>query len=140
MTAAKAFSSFGKPESPFRFVYVSGEGADQSEKGYQLFSRIKGRTEKDLHALETPQFQTLSIRPGGILPTPEHADRMTGWMKYAARYGFPIFSALAPSHVIKASELGEVSVGLANGKGWEKRTDQGWIANPALKEFAKVWT
>jgi hypothetical protein len=70
-TFARAFSSLGTSSNPFRFVFVSGEGADQNEKGRALFSRIKGRTEKELKAMETDSFRTISVRPGGILPMPE---------------------------------------------------------------------
>ena len=71
MTAVKALSTLGTPSEPFRFIYVSGEGADQSERGMQIFSRIKGRTEKALRASETDGFKTLSVRPGMISPTAE---------------------------------------------------------------------
>lgn len=58
-------------EKPFRFIYVSGEGADQTEKARALFGRIKGRTEKELNEMDSEEFQVLSIRPGGIIPTDE---------------------------------------------------------------------
>jgi hypothetical protein len=73
LTALKAFSSLADPSKPFRFIYVSGEGVDQSEKGRALYSRIKGRTEKAINeagmSLNGPD--TISVRPGGIIPTPE---------------------------------------------------------------------
>jgi hypothetical protein len=71
MTFASAFSTLGTKEKPFRFIYVSGEGADQSERGRALFSKIKGRTEKEVHELESDGFRTVSVRPGGINPMPE---------------------------------------------------------------------
>lgn len=58
-------------DRPLRFIYMSGEGANQTGKGWGLFSRIKGMTEKELYAMEADSFRTLSIRPGGIVPTPE---------------------------------------------------------------------
>jgi hypothetical protein len=71
MTAAKALSTLGTKEQPFRFIYVSGEGADQTEKSRQLFGRIKGRTERELDEAETGTFKTISVRPGAINPTAE---------------------------------------------------------------------
>jgi hypothetical protein len=73
LTALKAFSSLADPSKPFRFIYVSGEGADQSEKGRALFSRIKGRTEKALNeaGMSLNGLDTISVRPGGIIPTSE---------------------------------------------------------------------
>ncbi len=75
LNAAKALSSLGTLQTPFRFIYVSGEGADQSERGRQLFSRIKGRTERALAEMETVSFSTISVRPGVIIPTQEVSAR-----------------------------------------------------------------
>jgi hypothetical protein len=50
---------------------MSGMGADQTEKTWSLFGKVKGRTEKQLTAMQTDAFRTLSIRPAGIQPTPE---------------------------------------------------------------------
>jgi len=38
----------GTEESPFRVVFVSGKGADSTEKSRILFARVKGRAENDL--------------------------------------------------------------------------------------------
>lgn len=75
LTAAKALSTLGTTSNPFKFIYISGEGADQSERGWTLFGRIKGRTEKALKALETESFKTISLRPGAINPTEEVSQR-----------------------------------------------------------------
>lgn len=59
---------------PFTFCYLSGMGADQSESSWlpweKLTRHIKGRTEKDLLALQSrhQQFHVHCYRPGGILP------------------------------------------------------------------------
>ena len=34
----------GKVEQPFRFVYISGEGADPTEKSRQMWARVKAST------------------------------------------------------------------------------------------------
>ncbi|KAH7101199.1 hypothetical protein BKA62DRAFT_749897 [Auriculariales sp. MPI-PUGE-AT-0066] len=49
MAAAKAFATLC--EKPFKFIYVSGEGADQNGQGYTFFSNIKGRTDVELLSL-----------------------------------------------------------------------------------------
>ena len=71
VAAAKAFKRLGTPFDPFRFVYISGEGTHQDESGSRLFSKIKGRTEKELQEMENESFKVISIRPGGIVPTEE---------------------------------------------------------------------
>lgn len=58
------------------------------------------------------------------------------------RYGLGALGAVVkvvyPSMVIEASDLGKVSVGLAVlGRGWERRTPQGWMANPQLRDLVK---
>ena len=48
------------------FLFLSGQGADPSEKSRVIFSRIKGKTENDLRKIG---FKNLYIiRPGGIKP------------------------------------------------------------------------
>jgi uncharacterized protein YbjT (DUF2867 family) len=49
------------------FVFLSGMGADSTEKSSTLFARVKGKTE---NALQKMPFSKLFIaRPGGILPS-----------------------------------------------------------------------
>ncbi|KAK6908509.1 hypothetical protein I203_102511 [Kwoniella mangroviensis CBS 8507] len=139
ITAAKAFSNLGTSEKPFKFIYMSGEGARQDEKGYAIFSKIKGRTEKELDEMKSDQLDVVNIRPGGIIPTPEHRQRMNWWMGQGFRLMGPILEPVWPSGVISSSNLGIACVGLAQGKGWEKRDAEGVIANPALRQMAQDW-
>ncbi|KAF4550388.1 Hypothetical protein D9617_17g046560 [Elsinoe fawcettii] len=76
--------SSGGGEGKFKFIYVSGEGARQDGKG-QLFARVKGRTEKDLMALqnELSGLSVYNIRPGAIVPSRDlgHlAERKKNWV------------------------------------------------------------
>jgi nucleoside-diphosphate-sugar epimerase len=58
----------------FTFCYLSGMGADPSETAWfpweKLTRHLKGRTEKDLGALQNRyrEFCAHSFRPGGVLP------------------------------------------------------------------------
>ncbi|KYK61815.1 hypothetical protein DCS_02959 [Drechmeria coniospora] len=70
LAAAKAFSTLSSSESrPFRFVYVSGEGATQTPGRFSaIFARVKGETEQALADL-TAQMPTLradSVRPAFV--------------------------------------------------------------------------
>jgi uncharacterized protein YbjT (DUF2867 family) len=47
------------------FVYVSGAGTDSSEKGRQMWARVKGKTENDVMALPLHGY---AFRPGYIQP------------------------------------------------------------------------
>jgi len=118
IAAAKAFSTLS---NPFKFVYVSGEGADPTERSFTLFGKIKGRTEKDLYALSTstPSLRAFAVRPAMIDPEGEH-------LKLTPRTGLEIFfqTALSPvfryvgkSFVIGTRPLARVLTGLAMGDG-----------------------
>jgi uncharacterized protein YbjT (DUF2867 family) len=48
------------------FVYVTGQGTDSSDKGRQMWARVKGRTEHALLAM--PFGSTTMFRPGLIKP------------------------------------------------------------------------
>lgn len=57
------------PDSPFSFVYVSGEGATHNPGRFTpIFGRVKGQTEKalfDLHKAN-PNFRPYLVRPAGV--------------------------------------------------------------------------
>lgn len=68
LAAAHAFNTL-HPESPFTFVYVSGEGATQTPGMFTpIFGRVKGQTEAELlnFRKQNPNFRALSVRPGGV--------------------------------------------------------------------------
>jgi hypothetical protein len=66
----------GTKENPFAFIFISGEGADQTEQSRFLFGKIKGRTEKALAEMSSESFKTVSLRPAVILMTEEVRDLM----------------------------------------------------------------
>ncbi|WVQ79347.1 hypothetical protein IAT38_001444 [Cryptococcus sp. DSM 104549] len=135
LAAAKAFTALGTPAQPFKFIYMSGEGAKQDETGRALFSKIKGRTEKKLYEMRKPEFEVTSIRPGGIGATAEHVTRQHWFFGKALRYSFTAFKQVAPSMVIESSDLGMACVDLSVGKGWDLRDEEGVINNAKLKSM-----
>ena len=60
------------------FLYVSGQGADSTEKGSVMWARVKGRTENALLALP---IRAYAIRPGMIVPKDGIRSR-TGWYNF----------------------------------------------------------
>jgi len=72
LLAAQAFSSPTAPTTkPFKFIYVSGEGATTTTGMLTArFGVVKGRTEAALLALSkrVPDFKPYSVRPGGVDP------------------------------------------------------------------------
>ncbi|CAM1510856.1 Fc.00g083690.m01.CDS01 [Cosmosporella sp. VM-42] len=67
--AAKAFAQLGKKDEPFRFIYVSGEGATQNPGRFSaIFAKTKGETEQILADMTTeiPTLQANSARPAFV--------------------------------------------------------------------------
>jgi hypothetical protein len=116
LSAAKAFSSMGKPE--FRFVYLSGQGSTW-EPGYstQMFGKVKGETEKALAQLPVqghPALVVHSARPAYIRPT--HPKEGLGVFHKVFKAVFnPMW--LPKSIVIESTELGNALVKLASPAG-----------------------
>ncbi|KAJ5123115.1 hypothetical protein N7448_009212 [Penicillium atrosanguineum] len=69
LAAANAFSTLETTQPPFRFIYVSGEGATQDPGRFSpIFARVKGETEKLLGELseQNPRIRVDSMRPGFV--------------------------------------------------------------------------
>ncbi|KAG2368802.1 hypothetical protein BDR07DRAFT_1390161 [Suillus spraguei] len=66
-----------KTGEPFRFIFISGEGADPSGKSNLKFARIKGRTEKALFDVpSSSNIKTSVMRPAYFFPSKDHpSDR-----------------------------------------------------------------
>jgi len=129
ISAAKAMSSLS---DRFNFVYVSGEGADPAEKGLQLFSRIKGRTEKDLLTLpnSSPSFSSLriyNVRPGFVDSSISEVplDRPQTLLERVGRRVLAPLFWVVPGLRIPSDKLGEYLVRLALGDGAPAKGGQG---------------
>jgi hypothetical protein len=83
LSAAKAFTEIpregGDPPKPFRFVYVSGEGATQNPGRFSpIFARVKGETEAQLAEMTTKgdlvgKLQADTARPCAVDATGHEA-------------------------------------------------------------------
>ena len=49
------------------FIYISGSGTDSTQKGRQMWARVKGKTENDL--MKLPFKKVYAFRPGYMIPT-----------------------------------------------------------------------
>ncbi|KAI9732726.1 MAG: hypothetical protein M1818_007460 [Claussenomyces sp. TS43310] len=149
MAAAKAFAGL---KDPFKFVYVSGEGATETPGRFTpLFGGVKGRAERALRefAKTTPSFKPYSARPGGVDPSqqpeilpfiPRRQDlksRAFGYLEHAVKAVIPK-SMLSPT-----ADLGRALVELAmsdgqplegEGVSGEGRT----ISNVGLRRLAGI--
>ena len=100
MTAVKAIAIVNPN---MRFLFVSGMGADSTERSRILFSRIKGKTENDL-VKEGGLKETYTVRPAGILTSQPIPHKP--WFERAFQPLMHVFKVIKPSWVI-------TSVGLA---------------------------
>ena len=91
------------------FLYVSGEGADSSERGRFMWARVKFKT--DNHLLQMA-METYMFRPGFVQPL-EGVRSKT--MAYRALYTilgplYPVLRRVAPSHVTTTVNLGRAMI------------------------------
>jgi uncharacterized protein YbjT (DUF2867 family) len=107
-----------KLNSRMTFVFVSGGGADSSERGRTMWARVKGRTENALMRL--PFKAVYVFRPGIILPLHGIRSR-TKWYNilYAVlRPLVPLFRAVMP--VTTTEQLGRAMLKVAK-HGFDKQ-------------------
>ena len=97
------------------FCYVSGSGADSTEKGKSMWARVKGKTENKL--MQLPFKKTYLFRPGYMHPT----KGLKNTLKYYGAFSwmYPALRALFPSFVSTLKELGLAMINAAN-KGYDQ--------------------
>ncbi|KAK6342186.1 hypothetical protein TWF730_001665 [Orbilia blumenaviensis] len=119
VAAAEAFKDL-PVDGKFKFVYLSGNGADQNGQSKQMFGRVKGAAEKELLGIAAtrPAFSVYNLRPGGIEPSKNWtADRKQTFVeKYWSVIAAPL-RPFIPGLLITADKLAEVAVSLAVGDG-----------------------
>jgi len=124
LAAAEAFSTLS---DPFKFIYVSGEGASTKPGMFtQRFGVVKGQAELALLDLasKNPSFKPYSVRPGGVDPTghPEIQEALVGhqgpwYMKFLLPVLVPAIKRFVPSQHSPTDELGQFLVDIALSKG-----------------------
>lgn len=83
------------------FLFLSGQGADSTEKSRVRFARVKGQTENELMKMD---FQNLIIfRPGGIYPVTRSVDE-TLYKKFEISF-IRLLKFLAPFSVVDTDVL-----------------------------------
>ena len=105
-------------------MFVSGGGADSSERGRVMWARVKGRTENALLAM--PFRSVTIVRPGLIVPLHGISSR-TGW--YNAFYGLmrhflPLFQRVTPGYVTTTERLRRAMIRIARG-GFDRQVLEG---------------
>ncbi len=94
------------------FLFLSGEGADNTEKSRTLFARVKGKTENALKQLD---FKTLYIaRPGGIRPINKNPNMPFAYRLFLPL--FPVMELLTPSRMINSVQVAKAMLHIVKTK------------------------
>ena len=110
----RAFSEALKENSPAAtFCFLSGQGADQSEKSLFMFAKDKGIAENFLLSLHFAH--TYIFRPGYIYPvTPRKEPNLTYRIM---RRLYPVLNKIYYTRVISSEELADAMVDIGIGGG-----------------------
>lgn len=99
-------STLSRLNQDMTFCYVSGGGTDSTEKGRQMWARVKGKTENDLKKL--PFKAVYNFRPGYMHPTKGLKNTLSGY-KYLS-WMYPAFKVLFPNVVSTLKDVGDAMI------------------------------
>lgn len=98
------------------FCYVSGANTDSSEKGKQMWARVKGKTENDL--MKLPFKAVYNFRPGFMKPS-KGAKNVRGIYKII-NFMYPLFRLINPVYFLTLEEVGKAMINVSE-KGFNKK-------------------
>jgi hypothetical protein len=98
------------------FCYISGAGTDSTEKGKQMWARVKGKTENDL--MKLPFKAVYNFRPGYMQPTPGLKNTLP-YYKYLS-WLYPILRPIASKYMSTLKEMGLAMINSVL-KGYDKQ-------------------
>ncbi|WP_336664421.1 NAD-dependent epimerase/dehydratase family protein [Elizabethkingia meningoseptica] len=99
------------------FCYVSGAGTDSTEKGSQMWARVKGKTENDL--IKLPFKAVYNFRPAFMKPT-KGAKNIKGFYKFIDAV-YPVFRAINSNYFLTLEEVGKAMIN-SSSQGYFKNT------------------
>jgi uncharacterized protein YbjT (DUF2867 family) len=114
------------------FIYVSGAGTDNSEKGRVMWARVKGKTENTL--LRLPFKAAYMFRPGVIQPV-HGARSRTAAYRFAytlAKPVIPLLRRLFPRYILTTEEIGRAMIAVAK-RGAPKKILESWDIGECAK-------
>lgn len=111
-----------------RFLFVSGDGADRTEKSSTLFSRIKGKTENGL--LNSGLKEIIIARPDAV--NPRHKNPKAPFLYKLVYPLFPLVEKIAPSKIIWSDVLARALLHLAKDRRYKNTFE-----NIELRELGK---
>jgi uncharacterized protein YbjT (DUF2867 family) len=101
------------------FVFVSGAGADSSERGRIMWARVKGKTENAILRLPCKSYV---FRPGVVLPMHGERSRTTAYrVLYSVTQPLlPVLKRLWPNQILTTEQFGRAMLDVAR-RGAPKR-------------------
>jgi uncharacterized protein YbjT (DUF2867 family) len=101
------------------FIYVSGMGTDNSERGRSMWARVKGKTENEL--LRMPFQAAYMFRPGAIVPLHGVKSKTKSVRVLYVLLGplLPLLNAGFPKYVTTTEQIGRAMLKIAK-QGWPK--------------------
>lgn len=128
-----------KTGEPFRFVFISGEGADPSGKSNIKFAKIKGMTEKALFDLPpSSNIKASVMRPAYFFPSKDHPSDRENIRSSTTRVidclMTPIMKTILPSMYTPIEDLGLFAVEAAKGR-W---SNENLFPNSKMRELIKA--
>jgi uncharacterized protein YbjT (DUF2867 family) len=95
------------------FVFVSGAGADSTEKSRTMWARVKGKTENEL--LRLPFKAVYVFRPAFIQPLHgiQSRTKLYRVLLTVAAPLYPLWKALLPNYVTTTEQLGRAMLKVA---------------------------
>lgn len=97
------------------FIYVSGAGTDSTEKGRQMWARVKGATENAL--LKMGFARAVMFRPGIIEPVHGERSKTRAYQLFywAFRPVLPLLRRLFPGSITTTEAMGRAMIAVARG-------------------------
>ncbi len=103
------------PNASTSFIYVSGAGTDNSEKGRLMWARVKGKTENDL--IKMPFKNVFAFRPGLMIATKGQKNLLKLYKNFS--WLIPVLKIIMPSSISTLQQVAQAMINAAS-NGYEK--------------------
>jgi hypothetical protein len=98
------------------FCYVSGKSTDSTERGSQMWARVKGKTENDIFKL--PFKQAFAFRPGFMKATQGQKNTLKLYNYFSWMY--PFLRLVFPGSTTTLAEVGQAMINVTK-RGYFKK-------------------
>lgn len=95
------------------FLYISGVGADSTEKSSVMWERVRGRTENAL--LKLPFKKVFIFRPSVVEPKGGVISKTPSYRLFynVIKPLFPLVKNLFPSHISSTENIGRAAIAVS---------------------------